>query len=118
MTEREIDVWSAEWLGHTAHDFHSWSLKKGLPVFWDGMWVKWNPRHSLNDARLLLNECERQGLLGQITQYLYDKVSSCGPSNNPSIEFNKITVGLLATAEQITQAVWEVARELTEAAKE
>ncbi len=99
MNEREIDVWSAEWLGHKAHNFHDWSLKRGLPVFWDGMWVKWNPRHSLDDARLLLEECKRQGLLNFIADKLWDSGAK-----------DDIIVGLFATAKQITQAVWEVAQ--------
>ena len=60
---------------------------------------RFDPFKSLDDARLLLEECQRRGLLHEVAQTLW---MAHGTGTD------EIIFGLLATPEQKTMAVFEV----------
>ncbi len=66
----------------------------------DRYYLNWNPFTSLDDARLLLLECDRRNLFGKLEDRFYTISVHWRPA---------LKSGLLATAEQQTEAVWAAA---------
>ncbi len=97
-------------IGRLAIEFMGWEswMRPGDQVrrWWklsDGTLIRkrdWNPFTSLDDAQLLLFECDRRNLFGKLEDRFY----------TISVHWRAaLKSGLLATADEITEAVWTVA---------
>lgn len=92
--KRTITEELAKWMG--CGYYPEYNL---LVTLQDGTSREWYPFESLNDACMLLVECDRRGLMGSVVaSFLGERMSPGG----------YVKLGLLATPEHITLAVWEV----------
>ena len=73
-----------------------------------------DPFESHDDAQLLIDECERRGLMERVSYTLWSETPMPEKENRSwdEDEVNGITVGLLATAKQKTLAVLVVVEQL------
>lgn len=96
----EIIEWLAKWAGWPSKPFDG-----GIVVVHEDLVLTFEPFSDLNHARLLLEECERRGIWFRVTGKLW-------AATNEHQGRGIIGRGLLATAEQITLAVWAVVQGL------
>jgi len=75
-----------------------------------GEWVSFDPFTDLSDARLLLKECDRRGLMPKVSHAILCAARPIPPHFQGTR--NRVSFGLLATHKQITAAVYEVVRNL------
>ena len=94
----------AWWMGYTTR-------RGGNCVYVSRGSVEWvfRPFDKLEDARLLLEECKRRGLMQKVACWLY-KLNPDAMSSEGSLMLRAIAVGLLATAEEQTLAVLKVTK--------
>ncbi len=112
--KRELDVNTLEWLGIGIMDPQpsSWDERLGVSVYnKERGWFRWNPRHCLDDSHLLLEECERRGLLYQVAHVLLMLNTDAIPSRGSRDLTRGAATALILSPEQITLAVWEGVRE-------
>ncbi len=113
MTDEQLAITEglAKWMGWEWQPAYlgAQHVKKPEHQSWDS----WYPFNKLDDARLLLVECDKRGLMIYVGEELskqvplpdwYETLFDCDAEGG-------IIMGLMATAEQITLAVWKVAKE-------
>ncbi len=116
ISNRDLDTQTAHFLGwhcFRASPSDGWDDKKGLLVFRGNKWVYWNPRHSHDDAQLLLDECERRGLMHHVAAKLEEIIGIWEEGN----EYRQYARVLLAAPKQKTLAAWEVVEGLNKETK-
>lgn len=93
-------------------EFMGWKHKPfdgGIVVYRGSKLFRFEPFTDLRDARLLLVECDRRGLMMEVALRLY-KIGNSPDWRDPRME--GIADALLFTAKQQTLAVWEVVEKL------
>jgi len=99
----EITEWLAEWMGWPHKRFGI--ADETIVVEIDGVAYDFMPFTDLRDSRLLLEECDRRGLMALVTDNLEIVVRS------GDAYADGLTQGLLSTPAQQTLAVWEVVKQ-------
>lgn len=94
---REVAIWAG--IDISSHYIRDHKICR------DGEVICWNPLVSLDDARLLLDECEGRGLMEKVIAALIAVIT-------PQDGWHGLRSMLLATPEQITRAVWKVVQGL------
>ena len=95
--QQRIDRLAIEFMGWHRKARRSWWLNASNEpcAYWG-----WNPFASLDDARRLLEECDRRNLFGKLEDRFY----------TISVHWRlALKSGLMTTAEQQTEAVWVAA---------
>lgn len=105
--KREITEGLAKWAG--------WKVKVhqvGILTDRPDAHVYFDPFESLDDARLLLVECDRKGLLWEVVSELSLELDGSRETPFHSAMQHYMAIALLSTAEQQTLAVREVVEKL------
>ncbi len=120
---REITERLAKWMGWTlvpddqvfallschAKDDHVVVWRNDRPVEFA---EEFGPMVSLDDARLLLVECDKRGLMLAVAQAVWNETDYEDFHDSDRVEISGISAGLLATPSRITLAIDEVVRGL------
>ena len=72
--------------------------------------VIWEPLRNHPDARLLLIECDRRGLLEEVAGELYGRAVARHEIQASADHVDTVAMALRRSPEQLTLAVWEVVK--------